>query len=123
MMVFSDHALAHTASQAIGDETTQDSTAPSVTPFAPAFFADSRPSSAMDMIGRLPGFSFDGGDSNQGFASAGGNVPVDGEAPPSRSDSLSPILKGLRPIGQVAFVETTRTYSKTQIYVALRQTF
>jgi hypothetical protein len=107
MMVFGGHALAHTSSQAIEAVTAPDSTAPSVTPFAPAFFADYRPSSAMDMIGRLPGFSFDGGNGNRGFAGTGGNVLIDGERPPSRNDSLSSILNRI-PADQVARIDLIR---------------
>jgi hypothetical protein len=107
MVVFSGHALAHTASQAIGDNTALDSAVPSVTPFPQAFFADYRPSSAMDMIGRLPGFSFDGGNGNRGFAGTGGNVLIDGERPPSRNDSLSAILNRI-PADQVLRIDLIR---------------
>lgn len=37
-----------------------DPAAPSVTPYAAIFFAEFHPNSAMDMIGKLPGFGFDG---------------------------------------------------------------
>jgi hypothetical protein len=63
-----------------------------VTPYAPTFFAQYRPSTALDMVQRLPGFSFDGGTSERGFSGTAGNVLLDGERPPSRSDSLSSVL-------------------------------
>jgi hypothetical protein len=62
--------------------------------FEPAFFADSRPDTALDMIARLPGFGFDTGDTGtRGFAGAAGNVLIDGDRPSSKSDSLDQVLR------------------------------
>ena len=62
--------------------------------FEPAFFADSRPDSALDMISRLPGFGLDSGDtSTRGFAGAAGNVLIDGDRPSSKSDRLDQVLR------------------------------
>lgn len=62
--------------------------------FEPAFFAESSPNTALDMIGRLPGFGLDTGDTNtRGFAGAAGNVLIDGDRPSSKSDSLDGILR------------------------------
>ena len=62
--------------------------------FEPAFFADSRPDTALDMIARLPGFGLDTGDTGQrGFAGAAGNVLIDGDRPSSKSDSLDQVLR------------------------------
>jgi outer membrane receptor protein involved in Fe transport len=62
--------------------------------FAPAFFADSRPNTALDMIGRLPGFALEFGDSGtRGFAGAAGNVLIDGDRPSTKSDSLDNVLR------------------------------
>jgi len=36
--------------------------------YTPADFASARPNTALEMINRLPGFSFDGGDNVRGFA-------------------------------------------------------
>ena len=69
----------------------------SVTSYPPAFFAEYRPTTAMDMIGRLPGFTFDAGTDARGFAGTAGNVLIDGERPPSRNDSLDAILAASRP--------------------------
>ena len=49
--------------------------------YTPADFAAARPNTALDMINRLPGFAFDGGDSVRGFAGAAGNVLIDGQRP------------------------------------------
>ncbi len=62
--------------------------------FEPAFFADSRPDTALDMIVRLPGFGLITGDSGtRGFAGAAGNVLIDGDRPSSKSDSLDQVLR------------------------------
>lgn len=63
-----------------------------VTPYAPAFFAQYSPSTALDMVRQLPGFTFDGGSNERGFSGSAGNVLIDGARPPSRGDSLSSVL-------------------------------
>ena len=60
--------------------------------YPPAFFAAQNPNSALEMVGRLPGFSLDTGDSVRGFEGAAGNVLLDGQRPSSKSDSLDVIL-------------------------------
>src|ERR1044072_8554245 len=62
--------------------------------FPAAFFAEAQPVSAYDMVLRLPGFTFDAGDSDvRGLAGAGGNVLVDGRRPAAKGDTLDAILK------------------------------
>jgi hypothetical protein len=81
----------------------------SVTPYPAAFFADAQPYSAFDMIGRLPGFSFDGGDSDmRGFSGAAGNVLIDGKRPASKQESLETLLKRI-PARAVVRIELIRT--------------
>ena len=63
-----------------------------VTPYPAAFFAENRPQTAMDMINRLPGFTFSGGDSVRGFSGAAGNVLIDGRRPATKSDGLESVL-------------------------------
>ncbi len=60
--------------------------------YRPDFFAAARPATAMDMINRLPGFSFDGGDGSRGFSGNSGNVLIDGKRPTSKNDGLSSVL-------------------------------
>jgi outer membrane receptor protein involved in Fe transport len=60
--------------------------------YTPAFFAAARPATARDMIDRLPGFSFDGGDGSRGLSGNAGNVLIDGQRPTSKTDSLSAVL-------------------------------
>jgi hypothetical protein len=79
-----------------------------VTSYPASYFAEFRPTTALDMLGRIPGFTFDGGDSSiRGFAGAAGNVLIDGERPPSRGDSLSSVL-GRIPAGNVVRIDIVR---------------
>jgi hypothetical protein len=76
--------------------------------FEPAFFADARPDTALDMIARLPGFAFESGDSGtRGLAGTAGNVLIDGARPSTKSDSLDQILRRISAAG-VARVELIR---------------
>lgn len=75
--------------------------------YTPADFADARPNTAFDMINRLPGFSFDGGDQVRGFAGAAGNVLIDGQRPTIKTDSLSDTLSRI-PIDQVERIDIIR---------------
>ncbi len=60
--------------------------------YPPSFFAEQRPSTALDMIARLPGFRLDNGDSARGFAGTAGNVLINGERPTTKSEDLDAIL-------------------------------
>ncbi len=79
----------------------------SIVAYPAAFFASAQPNTAMDMLGRLPGFTFDGGDGVRGFSGAAGNVLIDGERPTSKSDSLEEILRRM-PAAQVERIELIR---------------
>lgn len=79
-----------------------------VTPYPATFFASAQPYSAFDMIARLPGFSFDSGDSDvRGFSGSGGNVLIDGKPPASKAESLEDILKRI-PAKSVERIELLR---------------
>lgn len=79
-----------------------------VTPYPAAYFADAQPYSAFDMLARMPGFSFDGGDSDvRGFSGASGNVLIDGRRPTGKSESLETILRRL-PARAVVRIELIR---------------
>jgi len=60
--------------------------------YPPSFFAEQRPSTALDMIARLPGFRMDGGSDARGFAGTAGNVLINGERPTTKSENLQGIL-------------------------------
>lgn len=75
--------------------------------YPPAFFADSRPTSAYDMVLRVPGFTFDKGVAVRGLAGSGGNVLIDGQPPVAKNDALDEILKRI-PAGSVERIELIR---------------
>jgi outer membrane receptor for ferrienterochelin and colicin len=78
-----------------------------IIPYPAAFFADARPTSAFDMIQRLPGFTFARGENVRGFAGAAGNVLIDGERPTSKSVSLEDLLRRL-PATSVVRIDLVR---------------
>jgi hypothetical protein len=80
---------------------------PNITAYPASFFVEFRPITALDMIGRIPGFQFDGGSSGRGFAGTVGNILIDGERPPVRSDSLQSILSRI-PASQVERIDIVR---------------
>ena len=78
-----------------------------VTSFPASFFAQARPTTAMDMIARLPGFVFDSGAQVRGFGGAAGNVLIDGQRPTTKQDDLEGILRRI-PASQVVRIEVIR---------------
>jgi len=72
-----------------------------------AFFTDSRPATAYDMVSRLPGFSLDTGNSARGFAGTAGNILVDGARPTAKTDDVSSILQRI-PASAVDHIEVIR---------------
>jgi outer membrane receptor protein involved in Fe transport len=78
-----------------------------VTSYSQAFFAAQNPNSALEMVGRLPGFSLDTGDAVRGFEGAAGNVLIDGQRPASKTDSLDTILSRI-PASKVERVDVIR---------------
>lgn len=78
-----------------------------VTTYPAAFFAASQPSTALDMIGRVPGFVLDTGANVRGFGGAAGNVLIDGVRPPAKGDPLDQILQRI-PASSVERIEVIR---------------
>lgn len=78
-----------------------------LTAYPPSFFAEAQPTSAYDMVIRLPGFTFDKGAIVRGLAGASGNVLIDGQPPVSKNDALDEILKRI-PTGSVERIELIR---------------
>ncbi|HEY4078836.1 MAG TPA: TonB-dependent receptor [Rhizomicrobium sp.] len=72
-----------------------------------AFFADSRPATANDMISRLPGFTLDTGTSARGFAGTAGNVLIDGARPTAKTDDLDSVLNRI-PAASVERIDVIR---------------
>ncbi|MDY6948763.1 MAG: TonB-dependent receptor [Pseudomonadota bacterium] len=72
------------------------------------FFAEFQPTTALDMVRRLPGFTFDPGDTTvRGFAGALGNVLIDGQRPASKALLLEDVLRRI-PVSGVAAIEVIR---------------
>ncbi len=79
----------------------------SVLTYPASFFADMRPNTALDIIGRLPGFSFTNTGSARGFAGNAGNVLIDGQRPTSKSDDLQSILNRI-PAADIERIDVIR---------------
>jgi len=75
--------------------------------YAPDFFAQYAPQTALDMVRRVPGFSVDSGSDRRGFSGTGGNVLIDGARPSAKSQGLEDIL-GRIPAKQVVRLELIR---------------
>jgi len=56
-----------------------------VTSYPREFFEGFAPSTAFDMVARVPGFTLDQGESRRGFGDAGGNVLINGARPGSKA--------------------------------------
>jgi hypothetical protein len=70
------------------------STADASGSYGAEFYASLKPSNALDMVQRLPGFVLDEGNSDsRGLAGTGGNVLINGELPTTKNDPLIEVLK------------------------------
>ncbi len=76
--------------------------------YTPDFFASYSPSTALDMINRIPGFSLNAGNSStRGLAGTAGNVLIDADVPTSKSDSIRELLERI-PAANVERIELVR---------------
>lgn len=75
--------------------------------FTPDFFADQRPNTALDMVGRVPGFSVNDGSGSRGFEGAVGNILINNARPASKNDTGSNVLSRT-PASQVERIELIR---------------
>ncbi len=78
-----------------------------VTSFTPAYFTAASPTTALDMVQRLPGFTFDTGSAVRGFGGAAGNVVINGERPASKDDGLYDALRRI-PASSVLRIDVIR---------------
>jgi hypothetical protein len=79
-----------------------------ISAYPAAFFADSHPATALDMINRVPGFNLDTGNNNaRGFAGTASNVLVNGARPTAKTDDIQAILKRI-PAADVERIEVIR---------------
>lgn len=69
------------------------------------YFTQYAPTTALDIVQRIPGFSLDSGDADvRGFGGAAGNLVINGARPSAKSDSLQTILSRI-PADRVLRVE------------------
>lgn len=64
--------------------------------YAPEYFVQFQAGTAMEMVSRLPGFVFDGGNPSRGSA---GNVLINGKRPTSKTEPLGDLLGRIPKIG------------------------
>ncbi|MGV6802358.1 MAG: TonB-dependent receptor plug domain-containing protein [bacterium] len=57
----------------------QSSTSEEVTTYEPAYFSKYQPRTALDMVGRIPGFQLQFGENKRGLGQGGANVLINGE--------------------------------------------
>ncbi len=79
--------------------------------FDPAYFARYNPSSVLDMVNQVPGFSVQEGDSVRGFGGAAGNVLINGERPSTKT-GLNQLLQRT-PASAVVRIELVTGQSAT----------
>lgn len=77
-----------------------------------SFFDQYTPQNAMDIINRLPGFSFDEGEQSRGFGGNAGNVLINGTRPTSKSGGIKEALERI-PASQVLQIEILRSGAGT----------
>ncbi|GJJ03407.1 TonB-dependent receptor [Duganella rhizosphaerae] len=99
-MTFLHHAALLAAALAASGVAGAAAVAPPLS-FTPDYFAQFQASTAMDMVARLPGFVFDGGNASRGVA---GNVLINGKRPTSKTDPLGEVL-GRIPVAGVERIE------------------
>jgi outer membrane receptor protein involved in Fe transport len=86
--------LAQAAAAAVAPATTAAPAAqPDVTSYAPDFFVNIRPNTALDMVLALPGFSLDSGNGVRGYEGAAGNVLIDGARPAEKTEGIDSVLQ------------------------------
>lgn len=76
--------------------------------YPPEYFTQFQPTMALDMITRVPGFSYNRGDDGvRGLAGAGGNVLINGQRPSTKSGNLDDILRRI-PVNDVVRIDLIR---------------
>ena len=75
--------------------------------FPASFFQRYQPSTAFDMVERVPGFTLDDGGDRRGFGAAAGNILVNGRRPSTKDDLPSALLKRI-PASNVGRIELIR---------------
>ena len=89
------------------DDADPDVSGGAVVSYPASFFAEFRPNSVNDMIGHVPGFTFNEGDNVRGFGGAAGNVLINGQRPSSKTVELGDLL-GRIPASLVERIDVIR---------------
>ena len=100
-------ALAQPPAQITADTSAASVAENGLISYPPSFFAEYRPTTAQDMIGRIPGFNASRGDDVRGFGGAAGNILIDGERPSSKTVSADEALRRIQP-NQVERIDLIR---------------
>jgi hypothetical protein len=87
-----DTAIALLALGSAQEAFAQSVAAPETVKYPRAFFDAFSPTTAFDIVRRVPGFTLDLGQDRRGFGSSGGNVLIDGKRPASKSGGLEEAL-------------------------------
>jgi len=103
MLLANDVILPSNIDEAIIDDAIIDNNAV----YPASFFAQYTPQNSMDMIHRLPGFSYNKGSDARGFGGNAGNVLINGVRPTSKSGGLTGALQRI-PAAQVLYIEILR---------------
>ena len=82
--------------------------------FPADYFASSNPSSAYDMVLRVPGFRLREADAVRGLAGAGGNVLINGALPASKSEALRSLLERI-PADRVERIDLLRGGARSEV--------
>lgn len=105
LLTVSEEAMAQTAVAPAPAAATSSTGTDGRDIYEAAYFTQYAPSTALDIVQRIPGFSLDSGDADvRGFGGAAGNLVIDGARPSAKSDSLQTILSRI-PASRVLRVE------------------
>ena len=86
----------------------------SPTSFPAAFFTDVQPTTALDMLSRVPGFTLNEGDDVRGLAGSAGNVVIDGRRGGAKDEKLEDIL-GRIPARSVERIDLIRDSAQVDL--------
>ncbi|RST31088.1 hypothetical protein HMF7854_09745 [Sphingomonas ginkgonis] len=93
LVAFSGAAQAFAQQAPAGDRPAHSAGSARTSVYGPEFFAPYAPSTALDIVTRVPGFVLETGSTDvRGFAGAAGNVVVNGARPSSKSETLDALL-------------------------------
>jgi len=97
------------SSPALAQAQTPAEARPGVSAYTPDYFAGSQLNTAFDMLEQVPGFRLQEGKTElRGYASAAGNVLIDGQRPTTKQDTTEQLLKRI-PANAIERIELIRS--------------